>query len=177
MRSRRRAGGLVIASFGIIGMLFGAGHCGGLRINLTPSYPLGLWRIEPLGRTVAVGDLVFICPPDTAPFVSALERGYIRPGICPRGIGPLIKTILAVGGQQVDIAGSVTIDGWPLAHSRVRGVDPEGRALPDFAGGIVPAGWLYLHSDFAGSFDSRYFGFVPATGLLGLARPVFTYGP
>lgn len=177
MRSRRRAGGLIVASFGILAMLFSAGYWGGLRINLTPSYPIGLWRIEPLERTAAVGDLVFICPPDGAPFVLALERGHIRPGLCPGGMGPLIKTIMAVGEQQVDIAGSVTIDGTPLARSAVRGADAEGRALPDFAGGTVPPGWLYLHSDFAGSFDSRYFGFVPATGLLGLARPVFTYGP
>lgn len=158
-------------------MLFGAGYWGGLRTNLTPSYPLGLWRIEPLGRTAAVGDLVFICPTDTAPFMLALERSYIRPGFCPGGTGPLIKTIMAVGGQQVDIAGSVTIDGGELAHSTVLQTDAKGRSMPVFAGGAVPAGWLYLHSDFAGSFDSRYFGFVPATGLLGLARPMLTYGP
>jgi len=42
-------------------------------------------------------------------------------------------------------------------------------------GGVVPSGYLFLHSSFASSYDSRYFGPVPATGLLGLARPVLTF--
>ncbi len=45
---------------------------GGYRLNLTPSEPLGLWRIEALQRPVAIGDLVFLCPPTTAVFE---ERG------------------------------------------------------------------------------------------------------
>ncbi|MFZ1812823.1 MAG: conjugal transfer protein TraF, partial [Rhizobiaceae bacterium] len=32
-------------------------------------------------------------------------------------------------------------------------------------------------SDFAGSYDSRYFGPIPGTGLLGRARPVLTFDP
>ncbi|MCK1326662.1 S26 family signal peptidase [Bradyrhizobium sp. 156] len=39
---------------------------------------------------------------------------------------------------------------------------------------VVPPGHLSLHSPFAGSYDSRYFGPVPSAGLLGLARPLLT---
>ncbi|RUW00077.1 conjugal transfer protein TraF, partial [Mesorhizobium sp. M1A.F.Ca.IN.022.05.2.1] len=39
------------------------------------------------------------------------------------------------------------------------------------------AGFLFLHSDFAGSYDSRYFGPIPASGLLGRARPLLTFQP
>ncbi|MBB4116372.1 type IV secretory pathway protease TraF [Rhizobium sp. BK226] len=46
-----------------------------------------------------------------------------------------------------------------------------------YAGGIVPPGYLFLHSSFEGSYDSRYFGPVPDAGILGLARPVFTFDP
>jgi len=154
-----------------------AGWQGGYRLNETPSYPLGLWRIEPIARPVAVGDRVFVCPPQTENFALAAERGYVRRGLCPGWLSPLIKTVAAVAGQRIDIAASVSIDGRLLDHSQIHVVDAQGRALVPYGGGIVPAGFLYLHSNFAGSYDSRYFGPVPATGLLGLARPVLTFGP
>ncbi len=154
-----------------------AGWWAGLRINMTPSYPRGLWRIETLDRPVAIGDRIFICPPDTDEFERAFRRGYIRRGLCPGGLSPLIKTVAAVGGERIDVTEQVSIGGRPLPGSDVRHADAAGRPLPNFAGGIVPSGDLYLHSDHAGSYDSRYFGTVPATGLLGLARPVLTFGP
>ncbi|MFH0302478.1 conjugative transfer signal peptidase TraF [Bradyrhizobium sp. 31Argb] len=162
---------------GLVAAVTGAGWCAGLRINMTPSYPCGLWRIETLDRTAAVGDLVFICPPGTAEFERALERGYLRRGLCAGGLSPLIKTVAAIGGQQVDVADQVSIDGRPLPDSGVRHTDAAGRPLAPFAGGVIPAGELYLHSDFAGSYDSRYFGPIPSSGVLGLARPVLTFGP
>lgn len=39
-----------------------AGAWGGLRLNMTRSYPLELWRIEALQRQPELGDIVFICP-------------------------------------------------------------------------------------------------------------------
>lgn len=157
--------------------LFGLGWFGGFRINLTPSYPVGLWRIVSLDRDVETGDLVFICPPQTPAFRLALERGYVRPGLCPGWISPLIKTVVALPGQDVVIGNSVTVDRDPIAHSAIRRTDVEGRVLTAHPGGIVPDGHLHLHSDFAGSYDSRYFGPIPAAGLLGLAQPVLTIEP
>lgn len=168
---------ILTAGMAMVAAILIAGCWTGLRVNMTPSYPRGLWRIEALDRTVAVGDLVFICPPDTAEFERAFQRGYIQRGLCPGGLSPLIKTVVAVGGDRVDIANEVTIDGHPLADSAVRRTDAAGRPLGRFAGGIVPAGELFLHSDFAGSYDSRYFGPIPASGVLGRARPVLTFGP
>jgi conjugative transfer signal peptidase TraF len=153
------------------------GWLGGYRINLTPSFPLGLWRIEQLGRDPAAGDLVFICVPVTPAFMAAFERGYIRRGLCPGWLSPLIKTIAAVHGQHVDIGSSVSIDGMPLRYSEIQTADGEGRALSAWQGGTVPLGQLYLHSDFSGSYDSRYFGPVSSNGLLGVARPVLTIDP
>ncbi|NMG41385.1 conjugative transfer signal peptidase TraF [Chelativorans sp. ZYF759] len=173
--------GLAIIILGIGGAavlgLFAAGHLGGLRLNLTPSYALGIWRIVPLDRETAIGDLVFICPPQTEAFALALERGYLRPGLCPGWCSPLIKTVVATPGKQVEIASAISIDGAPLAGSEVRETDAEGRALLPHVGGAVPPGHLFLHSEYAGSYDSRYFGPIPAAGLLGLARPVLTIDP
>lgn len=175
--NRRRL--LVVAALSTFlpAALFVGGWMVGLRLNVTPSYPLGLWRIVPLHRDVDVGDLIFICPPQSADFDLARMRGYLRSGLCPGWFSPLIKTVVAVSGQQIDISMTVTVDGTRLAHSDIRRTDAEGRPLPVFAGGVVPSGQVFLHSNFAGSYDSRYFGPIPDEGLLGLASPVLTFAP
>lgn len=165
---------LALAAF-IVGGGVAAAIVGGFRINLTPSEPLGLWRIVPLDRAAAVGDLVFICTPQTAAMMTARERGYLRSGTCPGGVAPLIKTVVAVAGQHVEIGAGVTIDGRPVPFSDLVERDGKGRSMAPYSGGVVPAGSVFLHSSFRGSFDSRYFGPLPASGIVGLAQPVLTY--
>ncbi|EGL62801.1 hypothetical protein AGRO_4503 [Agrobacterium sp. ATCC 31749] len=157
--------------------LAATGFTGGYRLNLTPSEPLGLWRIEELQRPVSIGDLVFLCPPATALFEEARRRGYLRGGLCPSGFAPLIKSVAALPGQRVDITDHVLIDGRQVPASSVWRTDGEGRAIKPDPGGFVPPHHLFLHSPFASSYDSRYFGPVPISGLLGLARPVLTFDP
>ncbi len=157
--------------------LAASGFIGGYRLNLTPSEPLGLWRIEELQRPVGIGDLVFLCPPMTATFTEAWRRGYLRRGLCAGGFAPLIKTVAALPGQRIEITDHVLIDGRSVPASSVSREDGEGRVLLPDPGGVVPPQHLFLHSSFASSYDSRYFGPVPDSGLLGLARPVFTFDP
>ena len=174
---RRHVISLVVAICGALTATAAGGWFGGYRLNLTPSEPLGLWKIEPLTRTVVIGDVVFDCLPASEEFAVALERGYLRSGLCTDGVAPLIKTVVAVSGQRVGVGSHVVIDRLPLPYSTVQPSDGAGRPLHPFTGGIVPPGHLFLHSDFASSYDSRYFGPVPETGLLGLARPVLTFDP
>ncbi|MHA6732331.1 conjugative transfer signal peptidase TraF [Devosia sp. A369] len=172
MRQQKVAAGILVIGAGIVISLFVAGFWGGLRLNLTPSYPRGLWRIEPLDRGVMRGDLVFICPPETPAFTLAVNRGYLPKGLCPGGTGPLIKTVVAVAGQDIKIETAVSIDGAILPSSTVRSVDAVGGPLLAFSGGRVPPNSVFLHSAFGGSYDSRYFGPLPDDGILGLANPV-----
>ncbi|GAK72741.1 conjugal transfer protein TraF [Agrobacterium rubi TR3 = NBRC 13261] len=174
---RRRLLLVLAGAGGMIAALAAVAYMGGFRLNLTPSEPLGLWRIVALQRPVETGDLVFICPPVTTSFEEARRRGYVRRGLCHGGFAPLIKTVAALPGQHVEIGANVTVDGRPLASSIVRGSDGEGRPIAPFKTGIVPPKNLFLHSSFASSYDSRYFGPVPDTGLLGLARRVLTFEP
>jgi conjugative transfer signal peptidase TraF len=177
MTARARPIIMVGTSLVMLVMLTGVGFISGLRVNLTPSYPLGLWRIEPLARDLAVGDRIFICPPLDPAFELARERGYLGHGLCPGWFSPLIKTVVAVAGQNVVIARDIAIDGARLPHSSVRFADGAGRPLSPTAGGIVPNGQLFLFSEFAGSYDSRYFGPIPAAGVLGLAHPLLVLDP
>ncbi|MBE0581927.1 conjugative transfer signal peptidase TraF [Devosia sp.] len=177
VRQRKIAIGALALGAGILSALAAGGFWGGLRLNLTPSYPLGIWRIQPIDREAVIGDLVFICPPDTPAFVLGVERGYLPAGLCPSGTAPLIKTVVAVVGQVVEVGDSIVIDGIELPNSRIRSMDAEGRPLSVFAGGQVPPGSVFLHSDFDGSYDSRYFGPLPASGILGFAAPVLVLAP
>lgn len=149
----------------------------GLRVNVTPSEPLGIWRIVKPDRPILVGDLVFICPPDTDAMREARTRGYLRFGLCDGWVAPLIKTVVATSGQAIETADDVRVDGRQVPHSRVARVDGQGREMERYDGGVVPPGTVFLHSEFPSSFDSRYFGPLPMDGILGLAREVWTYAP
>lgn len=149
----------------------------GYRLNFTPSEPIGLWRIQPLDRPAHGGDVIFICPPERSDMERAARRGYLRSGLCPGGYAPLIKRVAAIAGQQVEIEQTVLVDRIPLPNSRVALTDGKGRSLSPFAGGVVRDGFVFLHSDFKGSYDSRYFGPIPVAGILGLAKEVLTFAP
>lgn len=178
-RRRQRQGrthALAILGVGVAGLvaIFSAGVFASLRVNLTPSEPLGLWRIVVLDRPVAVGDLVFVCPPQGSVSAFGLARGYFREGACPGGAAPLIKTVAAIAGASITVGAAVMIDGTPLPYSQLSPKDGQDRTLMPWVGGTVPPGQLFLHSSFRGSYDSRYFGPVSDAGLLGLAQPVLT---
>lgn len=168
-----RISSVSLSTLGLIGLLGGQGF----RINLTPSEPLGLWRIVRPDRPILVGDLIFICPPKTAAMREARVRGYLRFGLCTGRVAPLIKTVVAASGQVIEIHDDVRVDGRPLPHSRVARMDGQGREMVHYDGGVVPPGMIFLHSEFPGSFDSRYFGPLPMDGLLGFAREVWTHAP
>ena len=88
----------------------------GLRYNNSPSVPIGLYWIT--SATPSRGDYVAVCPPPTAVFVEAFERGYLGPGRCEGGYSELIKVLAAEGGDSVvvDYRG-VSINGrlWPAS--------------------------------------------------------------
>lgn len=177
--SRQRRNAICVAAAGLVACtaIVAAGVKAGYRINMTPSEPLGLWRIRPLERPVVVGDLVLICPPAAHLFIEARARGYLRRGLCPSGAAPLIKTVVAIAGQRVEIVEDIRIDGQRIPNSRVSRTDGKGRKLRTASGGVVPDGKVFLHSPYSASWDSRYFGPIPASGILGLAQEMLTYVP
>lgn len=172
----RRQRRFALVSLGLAAAIYAAVIVAGgafcLRINLTPSEPLGIWRIVPLNRKVRVGDIVFACPPDNSTMREARARGYLRRGLCKGDFAPLIKMVVALPGQSISVRRQVEIDGVPLANSRAAHVDSQGRRLPLATGGPVPDGAVFLYSDYPGSYDSRYFGPLPMHEILGLSKPI-----
>jgi len=142
-----------------LALVFGAG----LRFNPTPSLPKGVYRLAP--GAPEKGDLVSFCLEGEFAEL-ALERGYLEPGSCPSGLRPLLKRLAGLPGDPVD----------PSAFP-IRSVDSQGRSMfPALVPGIVPSGMALVLADHPGSFDSRYFGFVPLESLQRV-EPVFIFNP
>lgn len=134
--------------------------------NASASEPIGLYRVVAVARPVR-GDLVAIRPP--APLARFFaDRHYLPVGV------PLLKQIAAGPGARVCRHGTiVTVDGVREAVARSR--DRLGRALPVWQGcRIVGMGELFLLVSAPDSMDGRYFGPIPASGLLGRAHPILT---
>lgn len=177
-RQRRVAVAILAAAAGFLTLVLACGGILGLRINTTPSEPVGLWRIVPISpSSVRAGMTVFVCPPHNERMLEALRRGYLRRGLCPGGFGPLIKTIVAVAGQRIKVTDHLTVNGTDLVGSRIVDKDGQGRSLVPDTTGTVPPGSIYLYSAFPGSWDSRYFGPIPMSGVIGMAQEVWTYAP
>jgi conjugative transfer signal peptidase TraF len=145
----------------------------GIRINHTPSLPMGIWRIEPLQGPLQRGQIVSFCPPDTAVMRKARDRGYVSRGRCPGGYEPMLKTLIAIAGDQVTVAEhGVTVNGKLAANSGRMALDAGGNASPAIPGGAYntePGQVWMLSAHHTRSFDSRYFGPVPMENILGLA--------
>ncbi len=171
--SRERSG-LVIGMVAVLPALWLIFAISNYRINWTASYPMGIWQIKEPDRAYKVGDLVFICPPSTRPEITeARKRGYLRPGSCPGNLAPLIKRIVATQGQLIEVGESIWIDGQPLDHSELLALDDQGRALPIHPSGPVPPAHIFVHSNHRASYDSRYFGSLPVTTIIGHAELVW----
>ena len=145
-----------------------------LIYNPSDSVPVGWYRVDlqrhgtdSLPRPLSVGSLVLTTlPPDVAAL--AAQRGYLPAHV------PLLKRVGAVAPQHVCIvAGQVRIDGVPTAAALP--ADRLGRPLPSWPHcRPLAEGELFLLSvTNPASFDSRYFGPVSASVLIGVAHPVW----
>ncbi len=145
-----------------------------LIYNPSDSVPVGWYRVKPLDhratslpRSLSVGSIVLtLVPADAAALRS--ERGYLPAHV------PLLKRVGAVAPQHVCIVASqVRIDGVPTAAALP--ADRLGRPLPFWPHcRPLAEGELFLLSvTNPASFDSRYFGPVSASAVIGVAHPVW----
>jgi conjugative transfer signal peptidase TraF len=149
----------------------------GFRLNVTPSIPLGIWRLHPAAE-LKRGDTVTLCLPDTELAREARRRQYLMPGSCPGDFMPLIKPVAAIAGDKVRIAeDGIEINGIKVPDTQVFTEDPEKRALTAaFIGTrVVPQGMVFVLSNFTVlSFDSRYFGMIPIENVKEAGGPFLT---
>lgn len=143
----------------------------GVRINHTPSIPVGLWRLSP-GAAVARGDIVSVCP---APSAADSARGYSCGWLFR--YEPIFKPVAAVEGDIVEVTeNGIRVNGVHLPNSgipadvRARDTTPGATPLPAFPTGTYPVGpgQVWLVSSYSDrSYDSRYFGPIPVGYIQG----------
>ena len=133
-------------------------------LNVTPSEPRGLYLLS--RNPVAIGAIVAIPAPAVA---AAAEGGPVT---------SVLKAVAAGGGDLVCIrSGRLAINGRDRAPVLDR--TAKGALLPHWSGcrRLTP-GELFLFSDrVPNSFDSRYFGPVRRSEVIGVYRPLWTEAP
>ena len=149
-----------------------------LVYNPTDSVAVGWYRVDPQGHgadslprplppSLRVGSIVLTrLPPDAAAL--AAQRGYLPAHV------PLLKRVGAVAPQHVCVFDAlVWIDGVPVAA--VRPADRLGRLLPAWrqCRQLHQSELFLLSVTNPASFDSRYFGPVSASAVIGVAHPLW----
>ena len=91
----------------------------GLRLNVTPSMPVGIYRLAPVPQTgLQRGMLVAVCAPLKAAQLGR-RRAYLSGGQCAGDTEPLLKTVVAIAGDIVSTSKSgITVNGRLLPDSR-----------------------------------------------------------
>ena len=133
-----------------------------LVFNGSASAPIGFYWVDQ--QPVRTGDYVLLKLPEPMQEL-AESRQYL-----PRPI-PLIKLVAAAKGDAVcRLDSQVYINGKVVAHARER--DSSGRVMPDWQGCyLLDDSQVFLLQPNSKSFDSRYFGVLDRSLLVGRAIP------
>lgn len=147
----------------------------GLRINTSPSLPVGLY----VTTSDTSSRLVEFCPPE--PYARfAIVRSYREAGNCPDGAAPLLKPVIAEAGDVVEVSQhGLTVNGREVPNTAAVPTDTKGRPLNSWPFGRykVRAGTVWVASSYhTRSFDSRYFGPIATSTIRDHVRPLVIGG-
>jgi conjugative transfer signal peptidase TraF len=153
-----------LVATGVVVVTFLLSDSLGLRINTSPSLPLGLY----MATTDSMANLIEFCPAE--PFATlAIVRGYRDSGACPDGAAPLLKPVVAKSGDVVELsARGISVNGALRSNTAPLSKDTKGRPLEPWPLGryIVASETVWVASSYhPRSFDSRYFGPIPTAAI------------
>jgi len=132
-----------------------------VRLNISHSLPLGLYRVHPVARPLTRGLLVIVHVPGW----SARTR-------------PFLKPVAAVAGEWVcRVRDALVIHGedYGPIYETWRG-NPLPSAIAVDTCLVVPPGYVFLATDAPQSLDSRYYGPVAIRQISAIATPLLTWG-
>ncbi|HEX3552315.1 MAG TPA: conjugative transfer signal peptidase TraF [Thermoanaerobaculia bacterium] len=144
-----------------------------LRWNATPSMPRGLYLLVPFPPTM--GEMVMACPPPENACL-AVERDYVtRGGPCACNSALLLKYVAGAPGDRITLDRTgVRINGTPLPRSAPLDADSRGRSITWATRDLqLSPHHFWLTGLDARSWDSRYFGSIPASSIHGVVRPLW----
>lgn len=127
-------------------------------IPSSESVPLGLYK-RALGGP-RVGDYVELCPSLNSQIDLAFERGYLDEGRCETGLRPMIKMVIAKGGDSVVVSKEgVFVNSQLIPLSSVLTRDSNGRSMASSnISRELRHNEIFVLGTNSRSYDSRYFG-------------------
>ena len=136
--------------------------------NRTKSVPRGLYFVD-RSMPVSKGDLVVFQPPDEV-------RRWLDKERLVGSDWPLLKHVAGVDGDEICRCGpGISVNGLHVADALQ--TLQTGSALPAWQGcRRLQTGEVFLLNDHPRSVDGRYFGAQRRAHILGVARPIWTYG-
>lgn len=149
-----------------------------VKINVTPSYPLGLYHQQAVKDPATHrNQLVLVCPdPDNPVIRKAVELKILPSGTgCPGRQAPLMKELVGTPGDQVTITDQgVTINGQPLKNSKIKFKTFELLMHPGYTHTLQQDEYWIMSDYNPNSFDSRYFGPVSGLEIKEYSKPILT---
>lgn len=140
-----------------------------LVYNASDSVPVGWYRIRH-AYSLTVGNIVLArLPVQWAEL--AERRGYLPARV------PILKRIGAIAAQHVCVQGRIVhVDGAIVAKALVE--DRLARPMPSWEAcrRLASDELLLLSTDNPASFDSRYFGPISSSAVVGVAEPIWIDG-
>ena len=133
-----------------------------VKLNISPSVPVGLYVLWPVPAQIHRGDVVLL---DVPVSVRPWHSRWL----------PLVKPVAAVAGDTVCYSDNVLhvndADFGPVLTAS------HGHPLPHIDDGcqVVPEGSLFLASPMVRSLDSRYYGAVSVIDIAAVAFPILTW--
>lgn len=168
----------LLACLAALGSVPGA-YFTGFRIVDSESVPMGVYSTRPAERSALVVG-AYVCLPATGESAPRALRAAVASGLVPQAWKhePLLKRIAAVGGDVVTyVEGQgLRVNGKPQTNSLPLPADSYGNALPRPTWPVtLDNDEVWLTSEHARGFDSRYFGPVNTTALTCVGEPVWTF--
>ncbi|ASQ90959.1 conjugative transfer signal peptidase TraF [Prosthecochloris sp. GSB1] len=156
--------GLVVGSIATVCSLFAQPL---IIYNATDSLPHGIYRVIKQ-QTYERGDLIVFPVPERVRSL-VIERGWLKPD------SYLIKPVAAINGDNVWITcGQVFVNG--MSFGVIKKQDRKGLPLPSLViNDTLSAGEIAVLQRSDDSFDSRYFGPIDESQIIGRAVTIWVF--
>ncbi|MDE2344607.1 MAG: S26 family signal peptidase [Betaproteobacteria bacterium] len=159
---------LAVMALAIVALARPADHSDARLFNDSASVPLGFWRR--VQTPIVKGAVIGFHPPAAAmPYVLAHMPEYASKKL-------IQKYVVAMAGDRICRAGTAfSVNGAVLGQAAL--TDYQGHPLPTWTGcRTLGAGQVAVFSNrIPNSFDSRYYGAIPASNIIGVYRPLWTW--
>jgi len=147
-----------------------------MRFNFTPSMPIGFYYQVANPEKLQRGQTVEVCLPKVIG-EEGLQRGYLNKGYCEGGFEPVIKELIAIPGDTVQIPQEGILVNQIFYYAPFIKFDMHGNAMSSYPVKQIKNTnqyWLYGANDPEYSWDSRFYGGVDRANIQGAIWPFIT---